>query len=50
MRTMLSPADRYAACVVALVSLLMCVGVRYVFQLQAPTELSVVSADRPHMP
>jgi hypothetical protein len=50
MRTILSPADRCAACVVAFVSLMMCVGVRYVFHLSAPTALSVVSADRPHMP
>lgn len=53
MTTMLSPADRCAACVVALVSLLMCVmcaGVRYVFHLPAQTVLSVASAERPYMP
>jgi len=52
MRTMLSPADRCAACVVALVSLLMCAGVRYVFYLPTSTHaaLSVASAERPYMP
>lgn len=50
MTTMLSPADRCAAWVVALVSLLMCAGVRYVFHLPARTVLSVASAERPYMP
>ena len=51
MRTMLSPADRCAACVVALVALLLCAGVRYVFHPPANVgTLSAISAERPHMP
>ena len=50
MSTMLSPADCRAACVVALVSLLMCAGVRYVFHLPAPTAIRVNAAERPYMP
>jgi hypothetical protein len=50
MRTQLSTADRYAACIVALVSLLMCAGVRYVFHLPVRTTLSAASTGRPYMP
>jgi len=50
MRTILSPADRYAACVVALVSMAMCVGVRYVFHLPAHAALNRASTERPYMP
>lgn len=50
MSTTISRADRYAFCVVALVSLLMCAGVRYVFQLPVQGTLGAVSAERPHMP
>ena len=50
MGTRLSPADRCAACAVALASLLMCAGVRYMFHLPAQAAMSVAAAERPHMP
>jgi len=50
MRTTLSPADRCAACVVALVTLLLGAGVRFVFHRPTDAALSVASAERPYMP
>lgn len=50
MRKTLSPADRCAACFVALLCLLMCAGVRYVFHLPTHAGFSVVSSERPYMP
>jgi len=47
---MLSPADRCVACVVALVSLLMGAGVRYVFHPPVQTTVGVASTERPYMP
>ncbi len=46
-----STADRCIACAVALLSLLMCAGVRYVFHLPLQSPLAAVSApERPYMP
>ena len=51
MRTkMLSRADRFAACIVALASVLLCAGVRYAFHRPAHAALTVVSTERAYMP
>ena len=47
---MTTRADRLAACVVGLLCVVMCWGVRYVFNRPARTSLSMASTDHPHLP
>jgi hypothetical protein len=45
-----SPADRLAACAVALAAALMIAGIHYVFTRPAHTSWTMVSTDLPHLP
>jgi hypothetical protein len=45
-----SRADRLVACAVALASLLMIAGIRYVFTRPPHTSWTMASTDRPHLP
>jgi hypothetical protein len=48
--TTFSRADRVAACAVALASMLMIAGIRYVFSRPAHTSWTMASTDLPHLP
>ena len=47
---MTTRADRWAACLVGLMCVAMCWGVRYVFSRPAGAPTSMASTDRPHLP
>jgi len=48
--TTLSRADRLVACAVALASILMIAGIRYVFARPPHTAWTMASTDLPHLP
>jgi hypothetical protein len=48
--TTFSRADRLVACAVALASMLMIAGIRYVFSRPAHTSWTMASTDLPHLP
>ncbi|HMB82374.1 MAG TPA: hypothetical protein VKI43_19995 [Vicinamibacterales bacterium] len=47
---MTTRADRWAACLVALMCVAMCWGVRYVFNHPAGAPPAMASTDHPHLP
>jgi len=49
-RSMTTRADRWAACLVALMCVAMCWGVRYVFNHPAGAPPAMASTDHPHLP
>jgi len=48
--TTFSRADQIVACAVALTSVLMLAGIRYVFTRPAHTSWTMASTDSPHLP